>query len=117
MKIGLLIGANCSKALEPEEVLPSKDDGPFAFRTTLRWCVVGLLTKVGREMSISCNRFVVQDAATRKIASHHFGISSKVKNINAKQMLENMKNTEFFESRLGLRIEASNSMEDISFAD
>ena len=34
-KIGLAIGANCSKALEPEEVLPSKDGGSFAFRTPL----------------------------------------------------------------------------------
>ena len=107
----MLIGANCSKALEPEEVLPSKDGGPFAFRTPLRWCVVGLLVKFGRENSISSNRIVVQGAATGKIASYHFGISSKVKDINAKQMLENIYNTEFCESRLELGIEASNSME------
>ena len=76
----------------PEEVLPSKNGGPFAFRTPLGWCVVGLLTKLGRESSISCNGIVVQDAATRKVASYHFGISSKVKDINTKQMLENMYN-------------------------
>ena len=49
MEIGLLIEANCSKALEPEEVLPSKDSGPFTFKTLLGWCVVGLLTKFGRK--------------------------------------------------------------------
>ena len=113
----MLIEANCSKALEPEEVLPSKDDGSFAFRTPLGRCVVGLLTKFGKESSISCNRIVVQDAATGKIASHHFGISSKVKDIDAKQILEKIYNTEFYESRLGFGIEASSNMEDISFED
>ena len=54
-EIGLLIGTNCLKALEPEEVLPTKDGGPFAFRTPLGWCVVELLTKLGRESSVSCN--------------------------------------------------------------
>ena len=107
MEIGLLTGANCSKALEREEKLPSKDGGPFAFGTPLIWCVVGLSTKFGRENSISCNQNVVQDPATRKISSHHFGISSKVKDINAKQMLENIHNTEFCETRPGLGIEAS----------
>ena len=32
-EIGLLIGANSAKALEPQEVIPSKDGGPFAFRS------------------------------------------------------------------------------------
>ena len=85
-EIGLLIGANCLKALEPEEVLPTKDGGPFAFRTPLGWCVVELLTKLGRESSVSCNWIVVKDPLTRKTAFHHFGMSSKVKDINAKQM-------------------------------
>ena len=93
MDIGLLIGANCSTVLEPEEVLPSKDSEPFAFRTPLGWFVVGLFTKFRKESSICCNQIVVQDAATGKIASHHFGISSKVKDIDAKQMLENIYDT------------------------
>ena len=29
IEIGLLFGANCGKALEPQEVIPSKDEGPF----------------------------------------------------------------------------------------
>ena len=114
MEIGLLIGANCLKALEPEEVLPSKDSEPLAFRTTLGWCVVGVLTKFRKKSSISCNRIVKQDAATGKIVSQYFGISSKVKDSNTKQMLKNIYNAEFCESRLGLGIEASNNMEDTS---
>ena len=41
--IGLQIGAGCAKALEPQEVIPSKNGGLFAFRTTLGWRVVGPL--------------------------------------------------------------------------
>ena len=68
MEIGLLIGGNCSKAVEPEEVLPSKDSGPFAFRTPLAWCVVGLLcaywAKVRKESSSTCSQTVVQDTGS-----------------------------------------------------
>ena len=95
MKIGLLMEANCSKTLEPEEVLPSTEGGPIAFRTPSAWCVVGLLTKFGKESSISCNQIVVQDAATGKIVSNHFGLTRKFKDINPKQMLEKTYSPEF----------------------
>ena len=39
IETGLLIGANCANALEPQEVIPSKDGGPFAFRYPLSWWV------------------------------------------------------------------------------
>ena len=29
------------KALEPRELIASKNGGPYAFRTLLRWCIVG----------------------------------------------------------------------------
>ena len=53
IEIGLLIGADCAKALEPQEVIPSKNGGPFAFRTTLGWSVVGPLAKPSKRNSIS----------------------------------------------------------------
>ena len=40
IEIGLLTQANCAKALEPQEVIPSKDGGPFACKSPLDWCVV-----------------------------------------------------------------------------
>ena len=79
--------------------------------------MVGLLTKVGKESSISGSLILLQVVATRKMASHHFGLASNVKDVNAKQMLENMYNTKFFESRLAMEIEVSSSMKDISFED
>ena len=33
--IGLLIGANCPPALEPYEVVPSQNGGPYAFKSRL----------------------------------------------------------------------------------
>ena len=54
--IGLLTGANCAKALEPQEVIPSKDGGPFVYKSPLGLCVVGPLVKGVKKGSISCNR-------------------------------------------------------------
>ena len=38
MKVGLLIGGNCPKAIEPINVIPSRDNGPYEFETKLGWC-------------------------------------------------------------------------------
>ena len=41
ISVGLLVGANCLEALEPVEVIPRQNDGPYAIRTALGWCIVG----------------------------------------------------------------------------
>ena len=43
---GLIIGGSCPKALEPLEVITSEANGPYAYRTSLGWCVVGPLSSV-----------------------------------------------------------------------
>ena len=40
IETGLLTEASCPKALEPQEVIPSKDGGPFACKSPLDLCVV-----------------------------------------------------------------------------
>ena len=35
LSLGLIIGANCPKILEPQEVIPSMDDGSYASRSIL----------------------------------------------------------------------------------
>ena len=40
IETGLLTEANCAKALEPQEGIPSKDGGPFACKSPLDWCFV-----------------------------------------------------------------------------
>ena len=42
--IGLLIGYDCSKALEPQSVIPSVGNGPFAIDTVLGWGIIGSST-------------------------------------------------------------------------
>lgn len=42
-EVGLLIGANVPKAMEPLQVVNSMDDGPYAVRTILGWTVNGPL--------------------------------------------------------------------------
>lgn len=71
--IGILIGANCPRALEPIEIIPSQGNGPYAFRSVLGWCVTGpIISKGSRNSSKRCNyvsisddnvptRFVLQD--------------------------------------------------------
>lgn len=43
--IGLLIGCNVPKAMEPWMVINSKGDGPYAVKTTLGWTINGPLKK------------------------------------------------------------------------
>ena len=53
--VGLLIGTNCMKALEPMKIIPSKEDSPYAYKTLLGWCIVGPILNSEAERSISCH--------------------------------------------------------------
>ena len=64
IEIGLLTGADCAKALETKEVMPSTNGGPFAFMTTFGCCVIGPLAKLSKKNSISCHRIIVQDLSS-----------------------------------------------------
>ena len=87
---GLLIGGNCSKVLEPLEVIPSKDSGPYAFRTLLRWCIVCPIGETTSCETVSYNRISVQDMVSKTVASHYFAIETEVKDVGIKQMLYRM---------------------------
>ena len=39
--VGLLIGCNYSQVLQPLEVIPSQNGGPYALKTLLGWSVIG----------------------------------------------------------------------------
>ena len=73
VEIGLLIEANCSKALEPNKIIPSRNCRSYAFRTILGWCAVGPVQKeVDLERNISCHRVSVTEIGSNKIVNHHF---------------------------------------------
>ena len=45
LKVGIVIRANCPRAIEPLETIPRQDDDPFAFMTKLGWCVGPIVCK------------------------------------------------------------------------
>lgn len=44
-EVGLLIGANCSRALEPWRIINSQGGGPYAMKTAIGWVVNGPVKK------------------------------------------------------------------------
>ena len=101
VEIGLLTGANCSKALEPKKIIPNRNGGPYAFRTILGLCVVGPMQKqVDLEQNLSCHRVSVIEIGSNKIANHHFVIEKSVEDMGIKQILQKIYLHEFTEPQL-----------------
>ena len=55
VSVRLLIGANYTKALEPSDVIPSKNNGPYAIKARLGWCIVGPVNDTRIRQGIRCN--------------------------------------------------------------
>ena len=80
INVELLIGANCARALEPIKVIPSRNDGPYAMKTILGWCIVGPISYRNQsEGKISCNRTAVMEAGSNKVSRHYFAVENKLK--------------------------------------
>ena len=77
IQVGLLVGANCMKALEPTRIIHGEGGGPYAYKTRLGWGVVGPIDCINKGITTSCNRVAVRDIASSKLASHHFAIESQ----------------------------------------
>ena len=90
ISVDLLIGANCL------EVIPRQNDGPYAIRTALGWCVVGPI-KAQCHNVVSCNRIAVIKADSGQMADHHFDIEKGCEDIGVKEMLKKMYMTNFNE--------------------
>ena len=95
ISIGLLIGGNCSKALEPLEVIPSEQGGPYAFKTLLGWCIVGTIGETNFDTAVACNRISVQDKVSNNVASHYFARETEVRDIGIEQILKKIYTAEF----------------------
>lgn len=64
IKVGLLIGLNCSRAIKPLEVIPGKQDDPYAKKTALGWGIIGAVgssKQEDAETDFSCNRIVARE--------------------------------------------------------
>ncbi|TWW62354.1 hypothetical protein D4764_04G0010010 [Takifugu flavidus] len=62
-EVGLLIGANVPKAMEPLQVVNSVDNGPYAVRTILGWTVNGPLRVKKKSLCKPNNRAVAEQRA------------------------------------------------------
>ena len=87
-EIGVLIGSNCMKPLEPFEIIASQDGGLYAYKTKLASCIVGSIVSNKSGEILRCNRMTVKDAITRKLLSHHFvkDPGYKIRDIGAEEM-------------------------------
>ena len=116
IKVDLLIGANCLEALEPLEVIPSQDAGPYAFRTALVWYVVGPI-KAEQLDGISCYRIGVVKAVTQDTAEHHFEIEKKCEDFGVKEMLKSIYMMDLNETSLRSDHPIIGKLEGISYED
>ena len=87
--VELLIGADFTRALEPIEVIRSKNDGPFPIKAVFGWCIVGSLSCSNHiNGKFLCIKAAVQYTRANKIGSHYFVMEDKVKeNVDIKAML------------------------------
>ena len=93
--------ANCMKALEPLEIISSRNDGSYAYRTKLGWCIVGPIVNKSSNKSVKFNHIAVKDVVSQKVASHHFKIDSRLKRseTGVKEMSERMFHNDFSEMK------------------
>ena len=74
----------------PLKIIPSKNDGPYAFQTTLGWCALGPRQSVGRQNSLKFNSVAVKDESTSTLARHRFFIENARKNMGEEQIFQRM---------------------------
>ena len=101
--IGLIIGGNCPRALEPLEAIESTLDGPYGKRTRLGWCVIGPVEPTSsKTQSLSCYQtratIPVQDISDGTIANHCFASKEKFLDEHITNSLKNMYTVEFNEA-------------------
>ena len=116
ISVDLLIGAKCLEALEPAEVIPRQNDGPYAIRIALGWCVVDPI-KAQCHSVVSCNRIAVIKADSGKMAEHHFEIEKGCEDIGEKEMLKKMYMTDFNKPCLKDADPVTKGLKEISYED
>ena len=115
--VGFLIGANCMKALEPIKIIPSKEDGPYIYKTLLGWCIVVPIINTETERSISCHQVSVKDVTSSRLAPHHFGVEKSIKDISLEEMSKMMYSNDFNEHDATVGDSITISVDEISIED
>ena len=105
---GLMIGGNCPEALEPLEVVPSENNGPYAFNTRLGWCVVGPLSSSSspaKRTNVQCHRTRMMEINSSwqtpimidTLPNHRFVETAEAKDQLINKRLQEMYSLEFNE--------------------
>ena len=101
-EIGLLIGSNCPKAIEPQEVIPGNERDPYAIRTLLGWGIIGPVSKLDKDdveiYETSCNHVVATEIASEKKPNIVFVPESRVKEIIGPLLINKMFELDFQEN-------------------
>ena len=77
------------------EVIPSEQGDPYAFKTLLGWCIVGMIGETTFDTRVACNRISVQDKVLTNVASHYFARETEVRDISIEQILKTIYTEEF----------------------
>ena len=116
VKVGLLIGTNCPKAIEPKDFIAGKDDGPYAVLTFAGWTIVGPLHVSGvRTSTLSCNRILATDTCNKQSPKLHYKIDNNVKEIISPETLNTLLDAEFSETSMTRNNQKKFSIEDRLF--
>ena len=116
ISVELLIDTNCMKALQPIDVIPSKNNGPYTIKTRLGWCIVGPVNSTRSRQGIHCNQIAVKQADTKAVGKHYFQTKTSVEENDVRDMLTRLYNLEFIETGPTERkLETSMSRENQKF--
>ena len=99
VEVGLLIGANCPRAIKPREVIPGKDDDPYAIKTILGWGIIGKISSSNEfDDVVDVNRIETREFTEGKDTKHCcFVFKSKTKEIINPNQVNKMFEQDFSE--------------------
>lgn len=115
ISVDLLIGANFVRAFQPLEVIPSEQDGPYASKNVLGWCIVGPIEAPKIDKDVSYNRVAVLQVGRESTAKHHSEVENQYKETFIKEILKNTYMNDFQESKFHNSI--IGNLEKVSYED
>ena len=88
---------------EPIDVIPSKNNGPYAIKTRLGWYIIGPVNGTRSKQGIHC----------KDVVKHYCQTKNSVEENDVRDMLTKLYNLEFIEAGANeKKLEASMSRED-----
>nr|XP_021329205.1 uncharacterized protein LOC110439111 [Danio rerio] len=107
--VGLLIGVNCSRAMEPWRIINSQDGGPYAVKTAIGWVVNGPVRKELKDSEnepshFSVNRISLMDIEKLLVQQYNTDFPERKyddkeeMSVEDKQFLRSVEKTAIFEN-------------------